>query len=117
MHTPGGSGLLVRALRGVTYNRVVTLIAFCAIYGALLGGDPKTGGAPRSLTMYLSGVMSAAAHFLPIFLAVIVAAEFAPRPLLRRALVLGAAVALGVGLGDWAASGARLLLGEWSVAA
>lgn len=116
MHASGGSGLLTRGLRGVTYSRVGAMIAFCAIYGAMLAGDPKTGGAPRSLTMYLSGVMSAATHFLPIFLAVIVAAEFAPRPLLQRALVLGAAVALGVGLGDWAALGARLLLGEWSVA-
>ena len=117
MYTPHGSGLLARALRGVTYHRVGMMIAFCAIYGAGLAGDPKTGGAPRSVTMYLSGVVFAATHFLPIFFAVIVAAEFAPRPLLQRVLVLGAAVALGVGLGSWASQGVRLLLGEWSIAA
>lgn len=117
MPLPVGSGLLARALRGVTHYRVATMVAFCAIYGAMLAGDPISGGAPRSLAMYLSGVTSAATHFVPIFLAVVVVAEFAPRPLLQRALVLGVAVALGVVLGDVAASCARLLLGEWSTAA
>ena len=85
------------------------MMVFCALYGALLGGNPKTGGAPATATAYLAGFAAAATHFFPVFLAVIIAAGFAPRRLLPRAVVLGLAVAFGVVLGFQA----TLFVREW----
>lgn len=105
--------LVARCVRGVTWSRIGAMIVFCAIYGALLSGNPKTGGAPQSAAAYLVGVAAALTHFLPAFLAVIITANFAPRRLLPRAVVLGLAVALGVALGYWATMGVREVLVGW----
>jgi hypothetical protein len=104
---------IARCVQGVTWSRAGALIVFCALYGALLGGNPKTGGGPESVTAYLAGFAAAATHFFPVFLAVIIAAEFAPRRLLPRAVVLGLAVAVGVVLGFQATSFVREWLLGW----
>ena len=104
---------VVRCVQGVTWSRVGAMIVFCAIYGGLLSQNPKTGGAPQSAGAYLTGVAAALTHFFPVFLAVTMTANFAPRRLLPRAVVLGLAAALGVALGYGATIGVREVLVGW----
>jgi len=90
---------LGRCLQGLTWRRVGVVVAFCAIYGAVLSHDPRNGGVPQSVTAYLLGLVVAFTYFLPVFLAVAVAANFAPKKLAPRAIVLGLVVVAGAAVG------------------
>jgi signal transduction histidine kinase len=104
---------ITRGVQGLTWSRVGAMIVFCALYGAMLGGNPKTGGAPETASAYLVGVAAAATHFFPVFLAVILTAGFAPKRPLPRAIALGLAVAFGVVLGYLATLFVREWLAGW----
>ena len=104
---------IARCVQGVTWSRVGAMIVFCAVYGGMLSGNPKTGGAPQTAAAYLTGFVAAATHFFPVFLAVIMTAGFAPKRPLPRAVVLGLAVAFGVALGYLATLGVREALVGW----
>jgi lipopolysaccharide export LptBFGC system permease protein LptF len=72
---------------------------FCAIYGAVLSHDPTNGGPPHSVATYLLGLAVALTYFLPVFLVAAVAANFAPKRLTPRAIVLGLVVVAGATVG------------------
>jgi len=90
---------LGRCTQGLTWRRVGAVVGFCAIYGAVLSNDPRTGGAPQSATAYALGLVVALTYFLPVFLVVSAAANFAPKRLAPRAVVLGLTVVLGAAVG------------------
>jgi LytS/YehU family sensor histidine kinase len=93
--------LVERCAVGFTWQKILVAIVFCALYAVLLSMNPQTGGPPQSLVAYLGSFVAAAALFLPALVVATVAAAFAPRGQLRRALVLGIAVAFGVAIGFW----------------
>src|SRR5882672_10511389 len=86
---------LAHCVQGLTWRRVGVVVGFCAIYGAVLSHDPRTGGAPQSVAAYLLGLAVALTYFLPVVLVVTVAANFAPKRLAPRAVILGLTVVLG----------------------
>jgi signal transduction histidine kinase len=86
---------LARCVQGLTWRRVGVVVVFCAIYGAVLSHDPRNGGAPHSVATYLLGLAVAVTYFLPVFLVVATAANFAPKRLAPRAIVLGLVVVAG----------------------
>lgn len=90
---------LVRCVQGLTWRRVGVVVVFCAIYGAVLSHDPTNGGPPHSVATYLLGLAVALTYFLPVFLVVAVAANFAPKRLTPRAIVLGLVVVAGATVG------------------
>lgn len=105
-----------RSLQGLTWGRFGMLIAFCAIYGALLSINPETGGAPQLVAAYLVGVIAALTYFSPVFLVVTVAASFAPRHPVARAGVLGLTAVVGLAIGYYVMQGVTDLLIGWQVA-
>ena len=88
-------------------------MAFCAIYGAMLGINPKTGGAPPSVAAYLTGVGAALTYFFPVFLVVMLTTNFAPKRPVARAVVLGLAALVGIAIGCYLMAGALGLLIGW----
>jgi signal transduction histidine kinase len=90
---------LARCVQGLTWRRVGVVVVFCAIYGAVLSHDPRNGGPPHSVATYLLGLAVALTYFLPVFLVVAVAANFAPKRLTPRAIVLGLVVVAGAIVG------------------
>jgi len=90
---------LARCVQGLTWRKVGVVVGYCAIYGAVLSHDPRTGGAPQSVAAYLLGLAVALTYFLPVFLVVTVAANFAPKRLAPRAVVLGLTVVVGAAIG------------------
>ncbi len=90
---------LARCVQGLTWRRVGVVVAFCAIYGAVLSHDPRHGGVPHSVATYLLGLAVALTYFLPVLLVVAVAANFAPKRLTPRAIVLGLVVVAGAAVG------------------
>ena len=104
---------VARCLLGLTWQRAAGVIAFCVLYGALFSLNTRTGGAPQSAAEYVAGVAAALALFFPVFLTVIVTANFAPKRAVPRAIVLGLAVAAGLGLGYWAMAGTREAMASW----
>ena len=107
--------LVVRSVRALTWNGVGALIAFFAVYAASISMDSATGGAPHSAGAYLAGFATALIHFLPVVLAVLVAAQFAPQRTLPRSLVLGLAVPVGVAIGQWMVTGVPEALAAWNI--
>jgi signal transduction histidine kinase len=104
---------VARRFEGLTWQRFAVVIGFCALYGALMSLNPQTGGAPKSWAAYLTGFAAALALFLPVFLTVIVTANFAPGRPVARAIVLGLAVGAGIALGYWVLGGAREVMANW----
>ncbi|HLX29940.1 MAG TPA: histidine kinase [Casimicrobiaceae bacterium] len=90
---------LTRALARLTWQRLLWTCAFCAAYGVLLSRHPQSGGAPQSLLAWLAGSTAALSFFIPAFVAVTVVADFAPRRIVPRAIVLALAAAAGVAVG------------------
>ena len=90
---------LGRCVQGLTWRRVGVVVVFCAIYGAVLSHDPRNGGPPHSVATYLLGLAVALTSFLPVFLVVAVAANFAPKRLTPRTIVLGLVVVAGTVVG------------------
>lgn len=86
-----------RSLARLTWQRLLLTCAFCAAYGVLLAGS--RGGAPQSMLAWLAGVTAALSFFLPSFVAVTLAADFAPRRIVPRAIVLALVAATGVAIG------------------
>jgi len=84
---------LARCVQGLTWHGVGVMVVFCAIYGISLSPNRIAGG-PPTLAAYLIGSISALTYFFPVFLAAIVAANFAPKSLLSRTLVLGLTVVI-----------------------
>src|SRR5437762_11444689 len=84
---------VARCTQGLTWQRVGVVIAFSALYGGLLSMNRETGGAPQSVAAYLIGVSAALSLFLPVFVVVTIAANFAPERIAPRAIVLALAVA------------------------
>jgi sensor histidine kinase YesM len=100
----------------MTWQRISVVVAFCALYGVSMSLNTKTGGVPNSWAAYVTGFAAALAMFFPVFLTVIVAANFAPEGPVARAIVLGLAVAAGLMLGYWVMSGTREVMANWHTA-
>ena len=99
--TPPLEGLLrvlTRSLAPLTWQRVVWTCAFCAAYGTLLAAGPQ-GGAPQSLLALLGGFIAALSFFMPPLVATSLAASFAPKRIVPRAIVLALVVAIGFAFG------------------
>ena len=103
-------GALTRSLARLTWQRVLWTCAFCAAYGMLLARGPQ-GGAPQSLLVWLGGFTAALSFFIPPLVAVSLVADFAPKPIVSRTIVLALVVAAGFMLGY------RLFAGLEAVAA
>lgn len=86
------------SLARTTGQRLLWTCAFCAAYGLLLGAG-RQGGAPQSLAAWLGGFTAALSFFIPPLVAVSVAADFAPKPIVPRAAVLAVVAAAGLALG------------------
>ena len=97
----GTKRFLEGCVAGFTWQKFVAASAFCALYGILLSTNPQTGGPPQSPAVYLGNFVAATVLFLPAFLVVTVAAAFAPRGQVPRAIVLGVAAAFGIAIGYW----------------
>jgi len=87
------------------------VVAFSLLYGGLLGMNRQTGGAPQSLAEYLVGASAALTLFFPVFVVVTVAANFAPKRIVIRALVLALPVATAIALGHWLLESTQALAG------
>src|SRR4029453_7591754 len=88
-----------RCVQGLTWGRIGVVVAFCAIYGAVLSHNPNHGGVPHSVGTYLLGLAVSLTYFLPLLLVVAVAANFATQRVVPRTIVLGLVVAAGAILG------------------
>ena len=102
---------LARCVHGFSLSRVGVVVGFCAIYAVVLSLDSRTGGAPRSVTAYLQGLVVAMTYFLPVLVILTVTANFAPKQVVPRAVVLGLAVVLGATVGFHLMT---TVLGAWS---
>lgn len=89
---------LTRSLARLTWQRVLWTCAFCAAYGMLLTAGPQ-GGAPRSVLAWLGGFTAALSFFIPPLVAVSVVADFAPKRIVPRTIVLALVVAAGFAVG------------------
>lgn len=87
-----------RSLARTTWQSLLWTSAFCAAYGLLLGAG-RQGGAPQSLLTWLGGFTAALSFFIPPLVAVGVAADFAPKPIVPRAAVLALVAAAGLAVG------------------
>jgi sensor histidine kinase YesM len=76
--------LLERAVGGISWQAFAAVAGFSALYGTNVG---------------LAGVAASLMFFLPTYLLAAITAQFAPRGIVPRALVLALAVATGVALG------------------
>lgn len=90
---------VARCMQGLTWRRTGVVVAFCLIFATVLSLDPRTGGAAHSLAAYLMGVTAALTYFLPGFVLVTIAANFAPRNLALRAVVLALTALVGLTVG------------------
>jgi len=90
---------LARSLAGMTWQRLPWACAFCAAYGLLLAAGPQ-GGAPQSVLAWFAGFTAALSFFIPPLVAVSLVADFAPRRIVPRTIVLALVVATGVGVGE-----------------
>jgi sensor histidine kinase YesM len=120
--SPAGSRLskaayrfFARCVQGLTWRRVAVVTAFSAIYGAVLSLNPATLGPPQSLTAYATGFVAALTYFLPVFLIVTVTANFAPRQVLQRVLLLASTVVVGIAIGYYLVTGMQELIVAWHV--
>src|SRR6185312_408426 len=91
--------IATRSLARLTWQRLLWICAFCGAYGVLLSRHPQSGGAPQSMLAWSAGFTAALSFFLPAFVAVTVVADFAPRRIVPRAVVLALVAAAGVGVG------------------
>ena len=91
--------IATRSLARLTWQRLLWICAFCGAYGVLLSRHPQSGGAPQSMLAWSAGFTAALSFFLPAFVAVAVVADFAPRRIVPRAVVLALVAAAGVGVG------------------
>jgi sensor histidine kinase YesM len=89
---------LARSLARLTWQRVLGTCAFCAAYGMLLAAGPQ-GGAPQSVRAWLAGFTAALSFFIPPLVAVSLVADFAPKRIVPRTIVLVLVVAAGFMLG------------------
>jgi len=105
--------VLARAVQGVTWQGIVTVAGFSALYGITLSLSPLTGGAPRALADYATGIAGALMLFLPAYALAAMAAQFAPRRIVARALVLALTVAAGIGLGYALTDIAQVAMVSW----
>jgi sensor histidine kinase YesM len=64
---------------------------------------------------YATGFLAALAYFLPVFLIVTVAANFAPKQILMRVLLLASTVAVGVVIGSYLVADMQDLMMTWHV--
>ena len=106
---------LARCSQELTWRGAGMVTLLCALYGALLSLNPKTGGAPESMVAYLHGFAAALELFLPVYLVVTVTASFAPKGLVPRAVVLGLAVVIGIAIGYGAMAGSHELMVIWQL--
>ena len=83
-------------MQGLTWRRAGLVLAFCALYAAPRRDAAAVGELWKT---YLPGFAVTCAYFLPAFVAVTVAASFAPARLIPRALVLGLTASIGVFIG------------------
>ena len=86
------------SLSRVTWQRLLWTCAFCAAYGLLLGAG-RQGGAPQSLLAWLGGFTAALSFFIPPLVAVSVMADFAPKRIVPRTIVLVVVAAAGLAIG------------------
>ncbi|HJU21593.1 MAG TPA: histidine kinase [Casimicrobiaceae bacterium] len=104
--SPRGATPLVASLRRtiahslarLTWQRLLWTCAFCAAYGLLLGAGPQ-GGAPQSVLAWLGGFTGALSFFMPPLVVVSLVAEFAPKRIVPRTIVLALGVAVGIAVG------------------
>ena len=107
------SRVAARAAQGVTRQGIVIVAGFSALYGITLSVDPRTGGALQVLGDYATAITGALMLFLPAYALAAMAAQFAPRRLLARALVLAFMVAAGIALGYMLSDAAQVTLVSW----
>ena len=81
--------LAVTAMQGFSWRGFGAVIVFCVVYGAVLSTSPTTGGAPDSIAAYLVGFARALMCYVPVFVVVSIAANFAPKRRVPRAVALG----------------------------
>ena len=91
--------------------------AFCALYGGVLSVNPTTGGAPQTMAAYLAGVIVALTYFMLAFLVASVVANFAPKRLPSRALVLGLTIVIVVAVAHYLGTSVRAMMAGWYVEA
>ena len=87
-----------RSLSRMTWQRLLWTCAFCAAYGLLLSGG-RQGGAPQSVLAWLGGFTAALSFFIPPLVVVSIAADFAPKRIVPRTIVLGLVAAAGLAIG------------------
>lgn len=90
--------VLTRSLASLTWQRLLWTCAFCAAYGTLLAAGPQ-GGAPQSVLAWLGGFTAALSFFVPPLVAVSLVADFAPKRIVQRTIVLMLVVSAGFMLG------------------
>lgn len=98
------------AMRGFSWRGLGAVVAFCAVYGAVLSTSPTTGGAPDSVAAYLVGLARALMCYVPVFVVVSIAANFAPKRRVPRAVVLGLVVLIAVAIAYVAITALQQLL-------
>lgn len=89
---------LARSLANLTWQRLLWTCGFCAAYGMLLAASPQ-GGAPESVLAWLAGFTAALSFFIPPLVAVSLVADFAPKRIVPRTVVLVLVVTAGCMLG------------------
>jgi len=86
------------ALEGFSWRGLGAVVVFCAVYGAVLSTSRTTGGAPDSMAAYLVGFVQALMCYVPVFVVVSIATNFAPSDRMRRTIVLGLIVLVAVAI-------------------